>query len=97
MDLGNRLQRWWDSVRGYEPPTAQPAKPAAQKNAGPTGARPLATVSADSPDGTLKFSVEGGPQGPAPSSSRFQDTGFDPYESTGRYEKPRGWDDVQRK
>jgi hypothetical protein len=97
MDLGKRLQHWWDIVRGYEAPTAQPAKHAAQKTAGPTGARSIHTVNADDPDGPLRFSVEGGPQGKASSGSRRRDAGFDPYESTGRYKKPRGWDDVHRK
>ena len=65
--------------------------------AGPVGARPVRAVVGDGQDGTLKLSVESRSQQPAPAKSRVKEAGFDPYESTGGYRKPRGWDDVPRK
>lgn len=95
MDLGDRLQRWWDRVRGYEQATATPLSHS--RGQGPAGARPVGAIMGDGPDGTLKLSVERKPQQPAPAKSRFKDAGFNPYENTGGYRKPRGWDDIPRK
>jgi hypothetical protein len=95
VDLGDRLQRWWDRVRGYEQATAKSLDQSSA--AGPVGARPVGTVVGDGQDGTLKLSVESKPQPPGPAKSRVKEAGFDPYESTGGYRKPRGWDDVPRK
>jgi len=95
VDLGDRLQRWWDRARGYEQATAKPVSPS--PGPVPVGARPVGEVAGDGEDGTLKLSVESKPQQPAPAKSRVKEAGFDPYASTGGYRKPRGWDDVPRK
>lgn len=95
MDLGDRLQRWWDRVRGYEQPTARPLNSAS--GAGPMGARPVRTLMGNAADGSLKLSVESKPRTDGPTRTHFKDAGFDPYENTGGYRKPRGWDGVQRK
>ena len=96
MDLGNRLQRWWDRVRGYEPPAAKPVDHAVRKKAISSATRPIRAVAGAEPGDSLKLSVEG-----KPTQSRrkagYGEAGFDPYANSGGYGKPRGWDDVQRK
>jgi hypothetical protein len=95
VDLGDRLQQWWDRARGYEQATAKPVNPSPRPV--PVSARPVGTVAGDAEDGTLQLSVESKPQAPAPAKSRIKEAGFNPYASTGGYRKPRGWDDVPRK
>ena len=96
MDLGNRLQRWWDRVRGYEPPAARPVDHAARRKAATPAAQPIRPVAGTEPGESLKLSVEGKPtQGSR--KPGHGGAGFDPYSSTGGYGKPRGWDDVPRK
>jgi hypothetical protein len=96
VDLGNRLQRWWNRVRGYEPPTARPVKIPEGKQSVPTAARPLDPVAGTDSGETLKLSVEGEPtqDGRKP---RPGEEGFDPYANSAGYNKPRGWDAVTRK
>ena len=95
MDLGDRLQRWWDRVRGYEQPAAKPLNHS--PGSGPVGARPVRTVMGDAPGGSLKLSVESKPRHGGPTRAHVREAGFNPYENTGGFRKPRGWDNVQRK
>jgi hypothetical protein len=95
VDLGDRLQRWWDRVRGYEQATATARNRALA--AGPAGARAVRAVTGNGPDGTLNLAVESKPLAAPPTRARSREAGFNPYESTGAYQKPRGWDDVPRK
>ena len=94
MDLGNRLQRWWDRVRGYEPPAAKPVRPAAGKDADPAAARTIRPLAETEAGESLKLSVG---ETPARRPRRRGQSGFDPYANSAGYRKPRGWDDVQRK
>jgi len=93
--LGDRLQRWWDRIRGYEQTTAKSRNRAL--DAGPAGARPVRAVMGDGPDSTLQLAAESKPLAAPPTKARSKAAGFNPYESTGAYQKPRGWDDVPRK
>ncbi len=95
MDLGDRLQQWWDRVRGCEQPAASPQSPSS--GAGSAGARSVRPVMGQGPSGPLMLSVENKPRPAGPTRARFKEAGFNPYENTGGYRKPRGWDDVQRK
>ena len=95
MVLGDRLQRWWDRVRGYEQAAAKPLT--TSPRVGPLGARPVRTVMGNAPDGSMKLSVESKRPQDGPTRARVRDAGFNPYENTGGYRKPRGWDGVQRK
>jgi hypothetical protein len=96
VDLGNRLQRWWDRVRGYEPPAARPVSKAKDTRSVPAAASPLSPVDGTDGGESLKLSVEGKPtQGGR--KRRYGGAGFDPYANSGGYNKPRGWDDVPRK
>jgi hypothetical protein len=96
VDLGNRLRRWWDHVRGYEPRAAEPVERAARKRAKPSATQPIRPVAGTAAGESLKLSVEGKPTqgGRRPG---YGEAGFDPYANSGGYGKPRGWDDVQRK
>lgn len=96
MDLGNRLQRWWDRVRGYEPPAAKPVDAPAPKKALPTATRPVRPVVGTESGESLQLSVEGKPTQGGRKRGHGK-AGFDPYSNTGGYGKPRGWDDVPRK
>jgi hypothetical protein len=95
MDLGDRLQRWWDRVRGYEPPAARTVDPPPGNAAKPAAARQISSLAGADAGETLKLSVDGKPaQGTAP---RRGEAGFDPYANSAGYRKPRGWDNVPRK
>jgi hypothetical protein len=96
VDLGNRLQRWWDRVRGYEPPAAKPVDPSARKKALSSATRPIRAVAEAEPGESLKLSVEG-KRTQGSRKRGYGEAGFDPYSNTGGYGKPRGWDDVPRK
>ena len=96
MDLGDRLQRWWDRVRGYEPPTARPVTRPARQTAGPAAARPISALEGMAEDEPLRLSVAeqppepDRPQGPG-------EAGYDPYSNAAGHRKPRGWDNAPRK
>jgi hypothetical protein len=96
VDLGNRLQRWWDRVRGYEPPAARPVSKAEDKRTVPAAASALSPVAGTDGGESLKLSVEGKPTQDG-RRSRHGEAGFDPYANSGGYNKPRGWDVVTRK
>lgn len=96
MDLVNRLQRWWDRVRGFEPPAATPVDPPVRKRALSSATRPIHPVADAEPAESLKLSVEGKPTQDGRRARRGE-AGFDPYANSGGYNKPRGWDAVQRK
>lgn len=95
MELGERLIRWWERVRGRdeEPATApRIVQPVVRK---PQGARPIHPLNGRWPAGELKLAVDSAPDGAT--ARRPGKRGFDPYSSDGGYAKPRGWDDVTRK
>jgi hypothetical protein len=96
VDLADRLQRWWDRVRGYEPPAAKPVNIPAKKRSAPAAARVLNPVAGTESSESLKLSVEGkSTQGAR--RPRRGEAGFDPYANSGGYNKPRGWDAAPRK
>ena len=97
MQLGQRLQQWWERVRGLdeEPATASRPEPRAiRRKPAARAIRPLSSLPAS---GDLQFSVEGEPAGLDGRQASLGAVGFDPYASDGGYRKPRGWDDVHRK
>jgi hypothetical protein len=95
MDLGDRLQRWWDRVRGYEPPAAKPVNRAVGTIVRPVAARPVREIAGSAEGASLKLSVSDKPT--EQPSRRHGEAGFDPYANSAGYHKPGGWDEVQRK
>ncbi|MEY2921264.1 MAG: hypothetical protein RL261_2569 [Pseudomonadota bacterium] len=95
MELGERLIRWWDRVRGRdeEPPTASPEPRSAGEQAG----REIRPVNAPSGSSEFKLSVEDTADGSPRPKSRVGTAGFDPYSSDAGFAKPHGWDDVSHK
>jgi hypothetical protein len=96
VDLGNRLQRWWNRVRGYEPPAARPVNVPEGKRSVPAAARQVTPVAGTEPGESLKLSAEGKPTQDE-RKPRHGGAGFDPYSNSAGYNKPRGWDAVKRK
>lgn len=96
MDLGNRLQRWWDRVRGHEPRAATSVDPPERKIAVPSATGPIRPVAGTEPGESLKLSVEGKPTQDE-RKPHHGEAGFDPYSNSAGYNKPRGWDAVRRK
>jgi len=95
MELGERLNRWWDRVRGRDD---EPATAAARtRSAGEQAAREIRPVNAPSDRSELKLSVEGKANGAPRQKSHTGTAGFDPYSSDAGYSKPHGWEDVSRK
>ena len=95
MELGERLNRWWDRVRGRdeEPATAYPKPRSASEHAVPE----TPAVKTPSASDELKLSVEGKANGAPRQKSHTGTAGFDPYSSDAGYSKPHGWEDVSRK
>jgi hypothetical protein len=97
MKMRSRLRHWWNLVRGEEPPTAPPVTQPGTTTRRPPAARPVTPIQGTGPDGELKLSVEGEPTAPGSSGKATGSRGFDPYENSGGFSKPRGWDDVPRR
>lgn len=99
MTLADRLQQWWDRIRGHEPPVvaAPRTTSAPQAQDAAADAPPRNAVAEAAPGEPLQLSVEGQPTRTPRRQRRYGEAGFNPYSSTAGYGKRRNWDDVPRK